>query len=289
MLARHLVLTLSAAVGALAVAAPAAAQDTPYPHDADVAYSAEPMVQPLPGAPLPPPPAPPVELIEREVTTIAPPPPPPVSPMAHHGGPMMHHGGPMMHHPGPMMAHRGPAFDRAGWIANCRERIRGVGSDERASVIAGLLGAAVGGVVGNRAWDSERLAGTLIGAGVGGIAGLAIGAAIDAAGKRKRGDECALYLDAYMAGPAYGAPGYAWGYGYPAGGYGYNYGYGYTYAMMPVMVAVPQRAIVHETVTEETYDVPVRSRTITRVRTRHVQHAAPAPRADKRVKLIKGN
>ena len=74
--------------------------------------------------------------------------------------------------------------------------------------------------------------------------------------------------------PAY--PGY--GYGYPGSAYGYGYS---GYALVPVLVAVPQRQVVRETVTEEWVDEPVRSRSVPR-------HHHAAPRADKRIKLIKG-
>jgi hypothetical protein len=47
------------------------------------------------------------------------------------------------------------------------------------------------------------------------------------------------------------------------------------------MIAIPQRQVVRETVTEEWVDLPVRRRSIARPR-------RPAPRADKRIKLIKG-
>ena len=68
-----------------------------------------------------------------------------------------------------------------------------------AGVIGGLLGAVAGGFIGNRVWDSQRLGGTLLGAGLGGIAGAAAGSAIEAADDRRSDDECALYLDRHMA------------------------------------------------------------------------------------------
>jgi hypothetical protein len=174
-----------------------------------------------------------------------------------------------------------PPFDRGAWLAECRERIRGVSREERGGIIGGLLGAAAGGVIGNRAWDGERLAGTLIGAGVGGLAGLAIGSAIGAAGDRKREDECAWHLDRYMAG---GYPGYGYGHhGYAQGYPGYGYGYP-AIAYVPVLVAVPQRAVVRETVTEEWVDVPAPARAVTR--TKIIREIAPA--GDKRIKYRKG-
>ncbi|MFA9200987.1 MAG: hypothetical protein ACEQR8_07335 [Cypionkella sp.] len=260
----------TAAAGALAFSAPALAQPAePYEYaqeagEPGIVYDDAPMVQPVP-LPLP----------------VAAPPHGHHPMGAHHPAPPPAY--PAYGHAMPPMAHpRVPPFDRDAWLRNCRERIRGVSREERGSVIGGLLGAAAGGVIGNRAFDSERLGGTLLGAGIGGLAGLAVGAAIGAAGDRRREDECAWHLDRYMAG---GHAGY--GYGYPQAGHGYGYGYGYGYpavAYVPVLVAVPQRAVVRETVTEEWVDVPVPSRSVPR--RAPVHHAAPAP--DKRVKLIKG-
>ena len=173
-----------------------------------------------------------------------------------------------------------PHFDRNAWLADCRERIRGVDRKDRAGVIGGLLGAVAGGLIGNRVWDSQRLGGTLLGAGLGGLAGAAAGSAIGAAGDRRSDDECAHYLDRHMAS---GHPGY----GHP--GYGYGYGYGYpAVAYVPVMVQVPQRAVVREYVTEEWIDVPAEERSISTTQTKIIRQPAPAPRGDKRVKLIKG-
>lgn len=269
-------LALTVAAGALAWASPALAQRA-EPHayaevssETETIYHGEPMVQPLPV------------------------PPPAAAPMHHgHAAPMRghppHHRAPPLPqahaphgYPPHAMGHatehgRVPPFDREAWLLNCRERIRGVSREERGSVIGGLLGGAAGGVIGNRAFDSERLGGTLLGAGIGGLAGLAIGAAIGAAGDRRREDECAWHLDRYMAG---GPPGY--GHGYPGHAYGYGYGYGYpAVAYVPVLVAVPQRAVVRETVTEEWIDVPTRSRSVPR------SPRAPQPAPDKRVKIIK--
>jgi len=230
-------------------------------------------------------------------TIDAPLPPPPPHAMRGHGTAMHHgpmHSGPLpgmpvyggpQTYPYPVVAYpgaypgspygpgyAGAPFERDAWLADCHDRIRGVRRKDRAGVIGGLLGAIAGGVAGNRIADGNRLAGTLIGGGVGGLAGIAIGNAIGAAGDRRRGDECAWQLDRYMAA---GHPGY--GYGYP----GYGYGYGYT--MVPVLVAVPQRQVVREYVTEEYVDEPVRARTVTRSWTE--RRAAPAP--DKRLKIIK--
>lgn len=78
------------------------------------------------------------------------------------------------------------------------------------------------------------------------------------------------YAGAYTPPPGYGSP-------YSPNGFGYGGGY----ALVPVMVAIPQRQIVRETVTEEWVDVPARSRTIERPPQR------PAPGAHKRTKYSK--
>lgn len=286
----HRLLALTAATGALACAGPALAHPGPNGQsgsETTIVYGSDPVVQPIPELSDPPPPR---EDLEHETHTVvhegpehahrAPPPP------RDHAGPHawsaphvgMHappHGMvpypypapyPATHYPEP------PRFDRDEWLNDCRERIRGVDREERGGVIGGLLGAAAGGVIGNRAWGSERLAGTLLGAGVGGLAGLAIGSAIGAAGDRTREDECAWHLDRYMAAR------------HPGPGYGYGYGYGYpAVAYVPVLVQIPQRAVVREYVTEEWVDVPVRTRNVTE--TKIIRQ--PAPPAGKRTKLIK--
>ena len=291
----HRLLALTAVTGALAVAAPALAQPDPgYEYaepapEGTVVFRNDAVVQPLPAPPIPPSvPVPPMAeeaWDEEEVYTadaVPLPPPPMVAPPHGHARALPHH--PYMHAMPPHVAYHPappPHFDRDRWLVECRERIRGVRREDRAGVIGGLLGAVAGGVAGNRLWDSERLAGTLLGAGVGGLAGIAIGTAIGAAGERRREDECALYLDRYTAG---GHPGHGW-----AGHPGYGYGYGYAYpavAYVPVLVAVPQRAVIRETVTEEWIDVPAPARTVTE--TKVIRQSAPAARPDKRTKMIKG-
>ena len=295
MTARRL-LAFTTVTGALAAAAPVLAQPAPpYEYaeplpDGSVIYRSEPVIQPLPAPAMPVPPVlsvPPLpeqswygeEAYEAEVTA---PPPMIMHPPQNHGSALAHHpyAHPLPTYPG---YHSAPPaqFDRDRWLLNCRERIRGVRREDRAGVIGGLLGAAVGGVAGNHLWDSERLAGTLLGAGVGGLAGIAIGAAIGAAGDRRREDECAMHLDRYIAG------------GYPGQGvhpaYSYGYGYGYAYPAMtyvPVLVAVPQRAVIRETVTEEWVDAPAPVRTVTE--TKIIRQGAPARTTDKRIKRIKG-
>lgn len=188
---------------------------------------------------------------------------------AHHGGqtyhPAPHHAYPAHHaqHSGPAYPPQ-PAFDREAWLDQCRAQY---GRDRRGrgdgKLGGGILGAAVGGVIGNRVADGDRLAGTLIGAGVGGIAGAVLGSVISGSGNNRRaGDECETYLDRYMAG-GYGQQGY-YGHGY---GYGYTHGYATQMTYVPVLVQVPQRAIVRETVREEWVE---------ETRTHHHSHARPA-------------
>lgn len=262
--ARYLTL-LGVAAAALCAAGPAVAQpETPYeyayplPPD-EVIFRQDPVIQRLPGPP---------EEAEPE-------------PMSHDEParardydydyeqtyayedrpPSAYHAAPpqpaMSYYPAPPAP--APKFDRDAWLADCRARYRAEGAREEGGVAGGLLGAAAGGLIGNRVADGERLAGTLIGAGVGGLAGLAIGTAIGAAIDRDRADDhceawLARYPHGYAPAPAqpypYPAPVPYRGYGYPAY---YGHGCACTPAVtyVPVMVAVPQRAVVREYVTEE--------------------------------------
>lgn len=293
MTARHL-LSFGIAAGALSFALPALAQDAPSPdgsyefaepapqmppmpplppmHPAPppVVVQTQPTVQPVP-APMAP--AAPVPVVRREeyIHQAAPAPLPhplalPAPPVAYAypGGPAV---APYPAAPYPPQAYAAPGyppqawgpppgFDRGAWLDECHERTRGLAPRDRGGVIGGLLGAITGGVIGNRSWRSERLAGTLLGAGVGGLAGLAIGTAVDAATRRRHDDECAYYLDRYFAPQGYGYAGY--GYGYP------QY---YTMTYVPVLVAVPQRAVVRETVTTEWVDQPAPARRVIERRT----------------------
>lgn len=148
-------------------------------------------------------------------------------------------------------------FDREMWLDDCREGYRNPRRRGDGGVAGGLLGAVVGGVIGNRVADGERLAGSLIGAGIGGLAGLAIGSAIASSGERRRDrdayEACEAWLDRYLANgyghPAYPAPNYGPAHG--AYGYGYPAGHAMHMTFVPVLVAVPQRAVVRETIREE--------------------------------------
>jgi len=288
-------LALSAAVGALVFATPAlgqAAADYEYAQaapDSEVVFRSDPVIQPLPTTGPVPAPAPRAEIepqtIETSEAPLPPAPPlPPLPPYAEAvpippppGGYASQHAYEAPAAPHGYAPPESAAFDREVWLDECRDRIRDVDRRDRARVIGGLLGAAAGGVIGNRAWGSKRLAGTLLGAGVGGLAGVAVGSAIGAANERRQDDECALYLDRYAsAGFESGYPGYGAPYGYPGpvadgygyGGYGYaGYAYPYGYTLVPVLVAVPQRQVVRETVTEEWIDEPAPARPVTRART----------------------
>lgn len=174
------------------------------------------------------------------------------------------------------------SFDRGAWLQECRDRVGGgERRDSNGNVIGGLVGAAAGGLIGNRiAGRGDRLGGTLIGAGVGGLAGLAVGSAIDR-GNRADRDEVAQYCEDYLA--------------YYSNGYTQHQGYYGQQQMMlvPVMIQVPQRAVTREIVTYETVEehvttyeeVPARRH----VAPRPTKRIQVAPQPTKRVRYIKGN
>ena len=269
-----------------------------------VIMRAEPVVQPLPEQPRYTPQSLPatddvyeVEMVEETVM------PAHHAVPAHHGqtahqgpmhhGQMPHHAYPVQTYPAhsyPMQAYpaahypaqayphtpypapaAAPQFDRDEWLAECRERYnRGEG---KTGIIGSLLGAVTGGIIGNRVADGERLGGTLIGAGIGGLAGAAIGSAISGSKKRRADRECEQWLDDYYAGA------YRQG-----GGYYAPQAYTYTYTMQPVLVAIPQRRVTRDVVTEETYYdevmVPVTTRAPAKrriVRDKRVRTAPAAP------------
>ncbi|MCL4671531.1 MAG: glycine zipper 2TM domain-containing protein [Sphingomonadaceae bacterium] len=239
--------------------APVIYQQQPVVQQVPVPHVSQPVVQPIPQGY--------VEEAEYEVEEV-------YTQAPHHAYP--HHAQPYpqpypAHHAGPAMPPQ-PAFDREAWLDQCRAQYRDY-RDNRGrrdgGIGGGILGAAVGGVIGNRVADGDRLAGTLIGAGVGGIAGAVLGSVIGGSGDRRRearaADECEAWLDRYMAG-GYGQQGH---YGYP--GYGYGYAMHMTY--VPVLVAIPQRAVVRETVTEEW----VETQKSTYVRPAKKVHYQPAP------------
>lgn len=128
-------------------------------------------------------------------------------------------------------------FDRAAWLAECRDRLSTYEDDKRGEVIGALAGAALGGVLGNRiAGRGNRTLGTVAGVVAGGLAGAAIGDAVegDPQPSAEAYGECEAYLDDYMAsaqsGALSGAPAY----------------YGQEYMLVPVTVTVPQRAVYRE-------------------------------------------
>ncbi|WP_374407221.1 glycine zipper 2TM domain-containing protein [Pelagerythrobacter sp.] len=335
MTARHATLLIGAAAGALA-AVPAAAQTAepqmpyeyayPVPEEAPeqvieqpyeaaddtVIFREQPVVQPLPGsevlsapAPLPPASSP---SAPRQAESYAEPPSPvqsyehersyeyaydeaPSYDPSYDDAPMQ----PPFDYDSPPPS-RYAEFDRRAWLDDCRARFSAGDGRRDGRVAGGLIGAAAGGVIGNRIADGDRLAGTLIGAGVGGLAGLAAGDAIGGANDRERADDyCESllargsgdyapmqpYAPGYPAYP-YPAPAYPAPYGYPAGYYGADCGCGPAFTYMPVLVAIPQRAVVRETVREEWVEVDhapaPKRRAIHR----------PAPKPDKRIKYSKG-
>lgn len=274
-------LSLSIASCAIIAAAPALAQPEmtyepgqydyarPAPVQPPVIYQQQPVIQPVP---MPSVSQPVVQAIPEgyedegsyEIEEVYTP-----APHSYHAQPYP------MHHAGPPMPPQ-PAFDREAWLDQCRDQYRdyrGSSGRREGGIGGGILGAAVGGVIGNRVADGDRLAGTLIGAGVGGIAGAVLGSVIGGAGDRRRDaravDECEAWLDRYMVG------GYGQGHGYP--GYGYGYGYAMHMTYVPVLIAIPQRAVVRETVTEEWVEVE-HSHTRPAKTVHHRPAPAPAPR-----------
>ena len=100
------------------------------------------------------------------------------------------------------------SFDREAWLAECRARVGTYEESDRARLIGTVVGAAAGGLIGNRvAGSGNRLGGTAIGAGTGAVAGSVAGDAIDdredarryRAGYGDDGGYCAAYLDDYLA------------------------------------------------------------------------------------------
>lgn len=189
-------------------------------------------------------------------------------------------------------------FQREQWIAACEDRTSGRSGREKGGIIGGLLGAIGGGILGNRLFDSERLGGTLLGAGVGGIGGVLLGSLIGG-GRNDRGEyDCEAALDGYLSqyahgggriaartipapvhsAPAYAAPVYA------APVYGYAAPQQYYYAPPQQIVYVPveyqqrRRVIVRENVREEV--IPGARRTI--------PAPPPAPVTRPEPRLIKG-
>ena len=152
-------------------------------------------------------------------------------------------------------------LDREQWLAECNRRIDGRSNGDRATIIGGLLGAIGGGVLGNVLADGNRLGETLLGAGAGGLGGALLGSLV---GGGKRGDryDCEAALDGYMA--YYAQPGAmrTIGYPYPPTGYRYGYTGAYSYsaecgcqqpqmALIPIRTEVRQRVIVREQIREQ--------------------------------------
>ncbi|BBC71445.1 conserved hypothetical protein [Altererythrobacter sp. B11] len=92
--------------------------------------------------------------------------------------------------------------ERAEWLYRCRSAYTAPEQrDGDGRLIGAVVGAAAGGLIGNRVARGNRLLGTVIGAGAGGLAGAAIGDAADDAARRRDDraifDVCEDYLDRY--------------------------------------------------------------------------------------------
>jgi hypothetical protein len=191
-------------------------------------------------------------------------------------------------------------FQREQWIAECERRTDGYRGRRKGGIIGGLLGAIAGGIIGNRLWDSERLAGTLIGVGAGGLGGAVLGSLVGG-GRNDRGEyDCAAALDAYLSqhaagghriaartipapAPVYAPPAYGYGYGYAAPQYYYQPPQQITY--VPIEYQQRQRVIVRETVREEV--IPGARRVIPAPEPRPIK-TAPRP-IKTQPRMIKGN
>ena len=304
MKARYLV-SISAATVALLAVTPALAQpemtyeQKPYeyaqaaaeqaPQPPRVEYRQEPVVQPIP-QPISQPVAYEGEYGADYEYRGA-----PHAEMPHPAPPAIHH--PMPQHAVPqhtypqhqVQAHSQPQFDRGAWLEECVTRYNGgnLHRDRNGNIIGGLVGAVAGGVIGNRvAGRGDRLAGSLIGAGVGGLAGLAVGSAIDGANERRgrNSEEAWAFCEDYLARYSYQSSG------------GYGYYHARPMMLVPIMIQVPQRAVVREYVTEETVNVQVVTYEEVPTRRRVIQPApqpvkrVPTKRVPvKRVKSVKGN
>lgn len=245
---RHIRLPLIG-IAALALAAPAFAQNPPPPPgtvDAEGRVYGEMPVDPRPD--------------------WAPPPPsamPPMPPQPAASAPMGYD------RPGRDEA----AWQRAreDWLAECRHNHRGSGTATGA-----VIGGVVGGVIGNRvAGRGDRTVGTIAGAAVGAVAGGAIGAASD---RHRARDWCESYLDRYTN---YG--GYQ---GYYPGHYAQGYS-GYGYAYQPVMMMVPVAMVAMPAPrARECKEVVTTTEYVTYVTTKPKYRYVPKRVPDKRVKIV---
>jgi len=163
---------------------------------------------------------------------------------------------------------------REEWLAQCRARYYGNRGERRGTAVGGLLGAAAGGLIGNRiAGRGDRLVGTVAGAGLGAVVGAVAGSAIgSSADQREAMDECEAYLGQYTPGHRQ-----------------ITYGYG-PVTLVPVMIPVPQRAVVREYVTEEW----VEEKIMVPAPAQKIIKQAPAPKRVKTqpvrsVKSVKGS
>lgn len=111
-----------------------------------------------------------------------------------------HHG----HHEGPRFAYT--EEERNQWLADCQFLMADAGGyddddDVDGAFLGGLLGAVGGGILGNRIADDDRLLGTVVGAVGGGLAGAAIGSILDSDGDGEYSRNeiyAARYCEAYL-------------------------------------------------------------------------------------------
>ncbi|WP_435419144.1 glycine zipper 2TM domain-containing protein [Parerythrobacter aurantius] len=309
----------AAAVAALASAAPAFGQEMGYEErvyeyaqplpagEVPPVFVSHPVVQPLPSAEeghaeeaedhsyeyevetvSPAPPHYPVAGAYGAPVYARPAPPPPIPgyphyqsyPPAGYQGPQGDYGYQAAYPPMP------PVVDRDAWIADCRAYLRERRRQaDRGAIGGGLLGAAAGGILGNRIADGERLGGTLIGAGVGGLVGLFIGQAIALAGGDGTKKDCKNWLRTYEESYANGGrwPGYGH-YPYPGPMWGHGWGGSWSggYMVVPqttvvVTQGVPMVPVVREIVREEWVEEDVVT----------YRKVTPAPTPKRKVRMIK--
>jgi outer membrane lipoprotein SlyB len=136
------------------------------------------------------------------------------------------------------------SFDRTAWLNECEARLATYDQNDQGRIIGALIGGLGGGLAGNRLDNGNRLGGSLLGAGVGTLAGTLIGDALDdradqkarAAALSSAKQQCAQYLDAYMAQAQNAAP-------------TTTFTPGQQYMLVPVTVPVAQQAVYREVTT----------------------------------------
>ena len=174
-------------------------------------------------------------------------------PTAQHGYPQAYPHG----HAAPVAA-APVVFNEEQWLDQCERRTRDLNDNDRSTILGGLIGAAAGGLIGNRvAGRRNRLAGSLIGGGVGGLAGAALGSSIDRKNRNREAlEQCEAALNQYLSQPTHATAGHGFAGYAPAytGNYAYSAGCGcqqQQVVWIPVRSETRQRVIVREVVREE--------------------------------------